>query len=104
MRAQLTALALALTGIAACSAHHATPAVAEIIEAAALAGEHDYTFDPSGLSATVGSGSASYGIARKGDDLAAGSDTYHFDALGRVDAIDQVAIAYGPDGQIERAT
>ena len=36
--------------------------------------------------------------------LAAGADTYRYDALGRVAAIDDRSIAYGPDGQVDHTT
>ena len=95
---------LALPFLMACGAHVDEPTVAAITQAASAAGTYTYTFDPSGLVTSVGTNGAAYNVARQGDTLSAGSSRYRFDALGRVDAIDDLALAYGPDGQVDHAT
>jgi RHS repeat-associated protein len=78
--------------------------VGEVTQAASTAGQYAYGFDKAGLSTSVGNGTISYAIARTGDTLKAGGDTYRYDALGRVNAINDLAITVGPTGQIARAT
>jgi hypothetical protein len=112
MRYRLSFFSLALLAAAGCSSSDRTRTqdeeshrltVAEVTEAASAAGQYVYTFDPSGLATSVGSGTVSYAIARTGDTMHAGADTYRFDSLGRVNAIDDLSLTYGPDGQIAAA-
>ena len=97
----LAALALGCGG-GSSGAHE--PPTRRVIEAASASGEYAYAFDPSGLVTRVGTSGAAYTVTRQGDTMTAGADTYRYDALGRVAAIDDLTIAYGPDGQIDHAT
>jgi RHS repeat-associated protein len=89
-----------VTGCSSSSREH----TASVIAAATASGTYTYTFDAEGLSTSVGTTGASYAISRSGDTLTAGADVYRFDALGRTIAIDDLSIAYGPDGQIDHAS
>jgi RHS repeat-associated protein len=98
-------LVLGIGVVVGCGGHRAPPEeTTSVIQAASAAGSYAYAFDRSGLMTSSGSGDASYGIVRHGSTLTAGTDTYTYDALGRVAAIDGLSIVYGPDGQIDRAT
>ena len=98
----------AFAALAACSsakeAPTEAPTVAEVVEATSSMGSYAYGYDPSGQVASVGNGSTTFTIVKSGDVLTAGKDTYHVDALGRTIAVDDLAITYGPDGQIAKAT
>jgi RHS repeat-associated protein len=102
--ALLTLLSLVSLG-AACSAPGGSgPRLGEIVAAASAHGEYDYGFDPSGLATSIGTTGAAVTIVRAGSTLSAGADTYRFDPLGRVVAIDALTLAYGADGQIAQAS
>jgi RHS repeat-associated protein len=87
-----------------CGSRPGLETIGQVTQAEIASGQFLYGFDPSGLSTSIGTAGSSYAIARKGSSLTAGADTYTFDALGRVSAIDASSIAYGPDGQIDHVT
>lgn len=75
--------------------------VGTLAEKATTVAQLTYGFDLEGQLAHVSTPSGDYTIARTGDTLRVGASSYRFDALGRVAAIDDRTIAYGPDGQID---
>jgi RHS repeat-associated protein len=99
----LVGFALLAAGCSA-SSGGAAPSVATVTQAASAAGEYDYGFDGTGLVTSVGTASLSYAVARSGDTLTAGADTYRLDPLGRTSSIDDLTLTYGPDGQVASAT
>ena len=62
-----------------------------------------YGYDPSGAMTSSKTDTTSVPMAKQGDVLTAGGSTYHFDALGRVVSIDDLALTYGPDGHMAKA-
>lgn len=101
-----TMIGLVLLGATAgCGAHDPpAPTTASVTQTASANGSYAYGFDPAGLPTSVGTVGTAYGIVRQTGAIAAGADTYRVDPLGRVSAIDGLAIAYGPDGHIDHAT
>jgi RHS repeat-associated protein len=104
MRTVFLSFAIVLPFMAACGTSSSeAPSIASITEQETTNGEYAYSFDRSGVMTSAGTRTASYSISRDHDTLTAGSNTYRFDPLGRVVAIDNVSITYGPHGQIAQA-
>ncbi|WP_169791368.1 FG-GAP-like repeat-containing protein [Sandaracinus amylolyticus] len=62
-----------------------------------------YAFDATGAMASAQDVSGARAFVRSGDVLQAGGVTYRLDGMGRVIARDDLAITYGPNGDVERA-
>jgi RHS repeat-associated protein len=63
-----------------------------------------YAYDANGLLASVTRDGAVEAIERGARTIARGDDVYTLDAAGRVIGRGDLALTYGPDGQLERAT
>jgi RHS repeat-associated protein len=57
-------------------------------------------FDANGMPASIDDVAGPRALTRVGAVLTAGARQYSYDALGRVDAVDQRTLLYGPDGAI----
>ncbi|WP_437913731.1 RHS repeat-associated core domain-containing protein [Sorangium sp. So ce302] len=68
------------------------------------AATYAYTFDASGLPTSITEAGSTRTLVSHGDTLVAGSVVHTFDALGRTVMKGDLALAYGPNGQVERAT
>jgi RHS repeat-associated protein len=98
-------LSAALLAVAAgcSSASLENASVGEVTEAASASGQYSYAFDKTGLTTSVGNGTTSFTVSSSGDTLRAGTDVYKIDPLGRVVAVKDLALTYGPDGQVAKA-
>lgn len=65
---------------------------------------HGYTFDASGLPLRIREGTITFDLVQSGNHLFAGEVRYVFDDLGRTVQRGDLVLAYGPDGQLARAT
>jgi RHS repeat-associated protein len=75
-----------------------------------LAGSNDaqsayaYDFDTSGLPTSIEENGVTRTLSRTGATLTAGTSAYQLDGLGRTIQIDDLALGYGPDGNLATAT
>ncbi|WP_437913733.1 RHS repeat-associated core domain-containing protein [Sorangium sp. So ce302] len=68
------------------------------------AATYAYTFDASGLPTSITEAGSTRTLVSHGDTLVAGSVVHTFDALGRTVMKGDLALAYGPNGQVETAS
>ncbi|WP_437576749.1 RHS repeat-associated core domain-containing protein [Sorangium sp. So ce887] len=68
------------------------------------AGAYAYAFDASGLPTAITEAGSTRTLGWDGDTLVAGSVVHTFDELGRTVARGDLALAYGPSGQVATAT
>ncbi|XXX76291.1 RHS repeat-associated core domain-containing protein [Sorangium sp. So ce134] len=68
------------------------------------AGAYGYSFDASGLPTSITEAGSTRTLEWHGDTLVAGSVVHTFDELGRTVARGDLALAYGPNGQVATAS
>ncbi|WP_437779224.1 RHS repeat domain-containing protein [Sorangium sp. So ce1097] len=68
------------------------------------AGAYAYSFDASGLPTSITEAGSTRTLVRDGDILVAGGVVHAFDELGRTVMKGDLALAYGPNGQVATAT
>ncbi len=103
MKTKFSPAIVVLAALVGCGGSPQNSSQGEDTQADTATTQYQYTFDPSGLSTSVQTGTSSASISRQGDVLTAGSSTYRFDGLGRVVAIDDLSLVYGPDGHVAKA-